>query len=84
MRITFTQKGFSDDTYWQAQDRRALKRINDLIADAARNGYAGIGKPGQYGGHLVGWASKRMDERNRLVFRIVDDGIEVMSCRGHS
>lgn len=83
MKIDFTETGWKDYLYWQGQDKKTLKRINQLIQDIDRNGFQGIGKsePLQYG--LSGLWSRRIDDGNRLVFRIVDDRIEIIQCRGH-
>lgn len=70
--------------YWQKQDRKTLKRINSLIKDIERAGNDGIGKPEQLKGELNGFWSRRIDEKNRLVYRITDDNIlEILSCKGH-
>jgi len=69
--------------YWQTQDRRTLRRINQLVQDIERNGYNGIGKPEALKGELSGWWSCRIDEQNRLVFRIRNNMLEIMQCKGH-
>jgi toxin YoeB len=83
MKIDFTEMGWKDYLYWQGQDKKTLKRINLLIQDISRNGFQGIGKaePLQY--DLSGLWSRRIDDGNRLVFRIVDDRMEIIQCRGH-
>ena len=45
MRITWFEEAWQDYVYWQTQDKKTLKRINDLLQDSQRNGYTGIGKP---------------------------------------
>ncbi len=54
-----------------------------IIQDIVRNGNEGIGKPEALSGDLSGWWSRRIDELNRLVYRIVDGRIEIIQCRGH-
>lgn len=58
--------------YWQKQDKKTLKRINDLIKDIERNGNLGIGKPEALKHELQGFWSRRIDEKNRLVYRIIN------------
>ncbi len=67
------------------QDKRTLKRINELIKDIDRNGaLTGIGKPEALKDNLQGLFSRRIDEVNRLVYRISEDGvIEIVMYRGH-
>lgn len=69
--------------YWQKQDKKMLKRINQLILDAERNGYECIGKPEPLKGDLAGWWSRRIDEANRLVYRISDGQMEIVQCGSH-
>lgn len=81
-------KVWSDDTwddyvYWQSQDKKALKRINQLIKDIERNGYEGIGKPEPLKHELQGFWSRRIDDVNRLVYRIENGQIEIAQCRLH-
>lgn len=74
---------WEDYIYWQTQDRRTLKRVNLLLQDIDRNGYDGIGKPEALKENLVGWWSRRIDETNRLIYRIINGQIEIAQCRSH-
>ena len=77
------EDAWDDYLFWQGQDRKTLKRINALVKDIERNGYHGIGKPEPLRGDLSGWWSRRIDDANRLVYRIVDDRIEIIQCGSH-
>jgi len=68
---------------WQKQDKKTLKRINKLIQDIERNGYNGIGKPEPLKGDLSGFWSVRIDDKNRIVFRIEDGKLEITQCGTH-
>ena len=85
MKLIWYDKAWDDYLYWQTQDKRTLKRINELIKNIDRNGaLTGIGKPEALKDNLQGLFSRRMDEVNRLVYRISDNGvIEIVMCRGH-
>ncbi|GHT81428.1 Txe/YoeB family addiction module toxin [Spirochaetia bacterium] len=83
MNISFTLKGWADYTYWQTQDKKIIKKTNQLIQDIARNGNDGLGKPEALRGDLSGWWSRRIDDENRLVYRLVGEHIEISQCRGH-
>ena len=74
---------WEDYVYWQTQDKKTLKRINSLIKDIDRNGYEGIGKPEPLTGNWSGYWSRRIDEKNRLVYKIVDGTIRIAQCRTH-
>ena len=82
-KIVFTEQAWQDYLYWQTQDKKTLKRINQLLQDISRNGYTGMGKPEPLKHELTGYWSRRIDEVNRLVYRITDDTIEVLQCKGH-
>ena len=77
------ETAWADYEYWQAHDRKVLKRINMLIKDIERNGYNGLGKPEALKGSLSGWWSVRIDTVNRLVFQIIENKIEIYACKGH-
>lgn len=81
--ITFTEKAFEEYLYWQSQDKKTLKRINSLLKDISRNPYEGIGKPEGLKDNLSGYWSRRIDDKNRLVYRIKNEQIEVYQCKNH-
>ena len=84
MRINFTVTGWSDYLNWEWQDKKILKRINNLIEDIERNGHNGIGKPEPLRNDMSGWWSRRIDEKNRLVYRLIDnEAVEISQCKGH-
>ena len=83
MKINFTEIAWNDYIYRQGQDKKTIKRINQLVQDIERNQNEGIGKPEPLKGNLSGWWSRRIDDKNRLVYRIQDNIIEIAQCRGH-
>lgn len=83
MNKSWDDFAWEDYLYWQTHDKKTLKRINLLIQDIDRNGYSGIGKPEPLKGNLQGYWSRRIDDTNRLVYRIEDGKIEILQCRSH-
>jgi len=83
MKKLWTDRGWDDYLFWQAQDKKTLRKINKLITDIERNGYTGIGKPEPLRGDLSGWWSREVDGTNRIVYRIKDDNVEISQCKGH-
>ncbi|WP_320992231.1 Txe/YoeB family addiction module toxin [Hungatella sp.] len=86
MQIRVIQWDFDaweDYLYWQGQDKKTLKRINQLVKDICRNPFEGIGKPEPLKGNLTGFWSRRVDEEHRLVYAVEDRAVVVISCRGH-
>ena len=70
-------------TTFIGQDRKTIKRINGLIKDIERNYFDGIGKPEPLKGEFSGFWSRRIDDTNRLIYRISNGVLEILSCRGH-
>lgn len=83
MKKIWSQEAWKDYLYWQENDKNILKRINKLILDIERNGYDCIGKPEALKGNLSGLYSVRINEKNRLVFRISNGAIEIAQCKTH-
>ncbi len=81
--LAFDSNGWEDYVYWQTQDRKTLKRINQLIADVLRDPFIGIGKPEPLKHVLAGAWSRRIDEANRLVYYVTEDHIVVLQARDH-
>ena len=82
-KLAWGSKAWEDYLYWQSQDKRTLKRINQLIKDTLSNRFEGIGKPEPLKENLSGFLSRRIDETNRLVYVVDDDYLTIISCRYH-
>ena len=82
-KISFSNRAWGEYCYWQNQDKKTIKRINILLQDIIWNGYSGMGKPEPLSENLTGFWSRRIDDANRLVYRITKDGVEVVQCKGH-
>ena len=74
---------WDDYQYWLDQDRKTLRKVNRLIKDIDRNGYEGLGKPEPLRGNMSGWWSRRIDDSNRIVYRIEDGKVVFLQCRSH-
>lgn len=83
MKLVWDEAAWDDYLWWEQQDRRVLKRINALLADVARNGNTGIGKPEPLKFELTGYWSRRITDEHRLVYRVVDGEIRIAACRYH-
>lgn len=79
----WSDMAWEDYLYWQQQDKKTLKRIHKLLDDIDRNGYDGIGKPERLSGKLSSYWSRRIDDKNRIVYRIVGDTIQIIQCGSH-
>jgi toxin YoeB len=83
MKIIFLSPGWDDYLYWQKNDKRMLKRINELIKQCQRTPFEGIGKPEGLRGNLSGWWSRRINTEHRLVYRVEKEGLYILQCRKH-
>ncbi len=83
MRLTFTESGWKDYIWFQENDRRLLKRINELIKTVKRNPFDGPGKPEPLESDLSGYWSGRINSEHRLVYSVSNTEIVIISCRYH-
>jgi toxin YoeB len=83
MKLVFTELSWDDYLFWQKNDKKKLKRINELVKDISRNPYDGIVKHEALKFNYTGFWSRRIDEEHRLIFRVDDDEILIVKCRFH-
>ena len=83
MRILWDERAWEEYLSWQTEDRKTLKRINTLIKDIQRNPFEGIGKPEPLKENRNRWWSRRIDEANRVVYKVEHDVAIIASCKSH-
>lgn len=83
MKIVWDEQSWDEYVGWQRDDKRILKRINELIKDITRNGNEGIGKPEPLKHGFGGYWSRRITDEHRLVYRIAGDEVRIAQCRYH-
>ena len=83
MRITFSRNAWEDYVSWQREDKRILRKINDLIKDIQRTPFGGLGKPEPLKFDLSGYWSRRIDLEHRLVYQYQDNETLIYSCKFH-
>jgi toxin YoeB len=83
MNKVFSDKAWDEYVQWITKDKKILKRINELLKDIDRNGYKGIGKPEPLRHGLTGYWSRKINDENRLIYRIVDNDIYIIGCMTH-
>ncbi len=82
MEKIWADEAWNEYLYWQGQDKKTLKRINALIKSIERDGVMeGIGKPEPLK-YRAGY-SRRIDDRNRIVYDVVDGKLHIVSCKDH-
>ncbi|KPU44386.1 toxin YoeB [Oxobacter pfennigii] len=83
MNKFFSDIAWGHYLYWQLEDKKILRKINELIRDIERNGNEGIGKPEPLKHELSGYWSRRITDVHRLIYSIEEDTIYIASCKGH-
>lgn len=83
MQKAWTDNAWEDYLYWQTQDKRTLKRINMILKDIDRQPFTGLGKPESLKGDKQGYWSRRIDEVNRIIYKVENDQIIIVQCGGH-
>ena len=81
MSKAWSQAAWEDYLWWQAQDKRSLKRINQLIRDIERNPFEGLGKPEPLRGNFSGMWSRRIDTGNRLIYSVEGNMLMIHSAK---
>jgi toxin YoeB len=83
LKITFSANAWEDYLDWQKNDKKMLKRINNLIKDISRSPFDGIGKPELLKHALSGYWSRRINDEHRLVYKVEDESIQIAQCKFH-
>jgi toxin YoeB len=87
VKLVFWPTGWQDYLHWQAEDAKALARLNALLKECMRDPFLGTGRPEPLSGNLSGWWSRRINQEHRLVYRVSGTGetqaLEVAQCRYH-
>ena len=83
MNKLFSDKAWSDIMEWMREDRKIIKKIDAMLSDIERNGNSGMGKPESLRHELSGYWSRRITEKDRLIYRFDDSTIYVAACKGH-
>lgn len=82
-KLEWVTSAWEDYLYWQTQDKKTLKRINNLILECLRTPFEGTGKPEPLKANLTGFWSRRIDEKHRLVYTASDERLTTIQCRFH-
>jgi len=83
MMLSWAKQAWEDYLYWQATDKKQLKRINTLITDIQRHPFSGLGDPEPLKHQWSGYWSRRIDKEHRLVYKVTDIAIIIAQCRYH-
>lgn len=82
-RIIFKPIPYEQYRQWERQDKKIFTKITELIDEARQNPFKGTGKPEPLKYQFKGCWSRRINHEHRLVYKVTDDAIIVISCRYH-
>lgn len=83
MIVSFAEQAWEDYLYWQTTDKKALRRVNELIKEISRTPFEGKGDPEPLRHNWSGYWSRRIDREHRIVYKVADGEIVVVQCRYH-
>jgi len=83
MILSFSEEAWEDYLFWQSKDKKIQNRINELLKDIKRDPFKGIGKPEPLKFDLSGCWSRRINIEHRLVYKVLNGEIFIVSCRYH-
>ena len=83
MKLIFSTHAWEDYLYWQAADKRMFKRINTLINETMRDPFAGTGKPEPLRHGLAGYWSRRINDEQRIVYKVTAAAVLIAQLRYH-
>jgi toxin YoeB len=83
MQKAWTDEAWEDYLYWQTQDKKTLRRINNILKDIDRQPFSGIGKPEPLKENRQGYWSREIDAGNRIVYKVENKQIVIVQCGGH-
>lgn len=87
MKLVWTVEAWDDYEFWQKTDMRMVEKINEIIKNAKRTPFVGLGKPEPLKGDLSGFWSRRITGEHRFVYRVAGSGdeqrLEIVQCRFH-
>ena len=81
-KITFSENAWEEYLYWQSHDKKTMKKINALLKVIQRTPFTGEGKPEPLKGVPDVW-SRRINDKDRLVYAVKEDNVCVVQCKGH-
>jgi toxin YoeB len=82
-KVIFTHQALNDLTGFKTGQAKLVFKVLELIEDIQKNPYTGLGKPEPLKYHLTGYWSRRINDEHRLIYKIIEDRIEIYRCADH-
>jgi toxin YoeB len=81
--VVFKGTSFSDFLEWRSNNKPIFNKIIELIEETRVDPFGGIGKPEPLKYQFSGCWSKRITSEHRLVYKVTESAIEIISCKCH-
>jgi toxin YoeB len=82
-KVAFEPEAFEQLGQWVTEDKKVFKKILELIKDIQREPFSGIGKPEPLKYELQGYWSRRINDEHRLIYKMEEDLLIILSCKYH-
>ncbi len=84
MEVVFFEQAQKDIAFWKKSgQKQIMARIDSLLKDIRKQPFSGIGKPKELKHELSGWWSRRINREHRIIYRVKNNEIQVLSMRYH-
>ncbi len=83
MKLIWSENAWEDYLFWQENDKKILRRINELIKATQRAPFDGIGDPEPLKHNWKGYWSRRINREHRLLYKVQSDELWIVQCRYH-
>jgi toxin YoeB len=83
MRLLFAEQAWEDYLFWQRTDPKITRRLHELIKDAIRHPFDGIGKPEPLRHALAGYWSRRVTDEHRMAYKAAGGDLLIAQLRHH-
>lgn len=84
--IELSDKAIADlQKFKKSRNKVALAKITRIFEDLENNPFVGVGQPEQLKHRLHGFWSRRINQKDRLIYRVFEDKVivEIVSVMGH-
>ena len=83
MNINWNSEAWKEYVDWQSKDKKIIKKINEIIKDIQRNGNEGIGKAEPLKHELSGYWSRRITDKHRFIYKLIENEVIIIGCANH-
>jgi len=81
--LLFTGSSWEDMQYWEENNPKVYQQIKRMISEISRDPFRGIGKPEPLKHDYAGWWSRRINNTDRLIYKMENDALVILQCRSH-